>query len=914
MGESPDDLNAPSADHHVKVHVQPVEGGEEEEYEASLAAEEEDFLEPEERTGWRSLVENPQFWPRLEYALRQGFAGGAAVALLATASVLAEFPFSVLVPILAVVGLQETVGLTFAAVYSVLQGYVIVLVVTLPFFLWIEQGDALYWVGSNAIILVLHTFTTAPSAKRLALALGIALMYTWWRGVNVPNDTGLQFGKTVLAGAAISIAASCFPFPRTGKARLLRSCDIASHVAVRALCALVLSVSEEEQAAGHLVNGQLHKHRLAGLLKKMKIDLVAAEWEESVSRFIASLLSILLICPLFGLKRALPRSSVLGAAKRDIAVLTRLASHIDAMLIHGDEAHRLRHSHAQFHRKHATAFRGVFRTVARACVRFMANDGLQVIRIDASVSEASPNCPDDVRAYFPPQSATGALYQAHLDLQDAISAWRKYLYEHEHPVAVTSQLKVFDYHVRLFTRELLLTRIQRLPVTPFVPPSSVSAPLTPDANPEYFDLRPVDPPVDAPFTPLHDTVVGPWLHVYGICKQLVTKDVLSTPVTAWVESAKMALCVTATTLICDELDLTPLIWGPITCVFLTSSTTSGSLTSAVNRVQGTVFGAMYGYTVLKSLPDVTPTLIVTFFAILCIFAGFVRSGTPKWSYAGVVSVITGTIILTSYEPVSGLNIYSGASYEVSELAFSRTQQTMLACSLYIVVVHLLFPVKPSALLRKEFLGFTAVFAATFEAVMATYKSLDQLMPDEEAHRLAGTLDGMLAGCDRQSVFLEETADEPAVLSPEVPAHAFLAVVKNEKVAATSLRQLLASVQQLAASSAEMKDFCRTLEPHRAAVHAEVLTLLALFPPSAFEQQAVVTATMRLRAKNDTFLDTVHQHILQVVRHLDAPVIGNEDAEAYNRFVQSHYSMVIAVCCVADALRAFRLEERSARLT
>ena len=527
-------------------------------------------------------------WVRLEWALRSGLAGAISSALALTENIAENFPARVLIPIIAVIGTQRTIGTTLLFGVNLLKASVTSLMVASLWGLIIPKHASTFWIGLVLNCTLLHIMLQSLPTKRLGLALQSVSLWFWWKGTGLNPDVDwyfpLELLKTLSLAYCCSLAASfmCCPFPSFSSMlfkdrfhKAISYCNETYNLITR-----TASLLKCDSCCHDLIIAvDMH----LGNVGKLVAKLTMMEEELSIEQ-------------LFYKSNCSHRS--------DLKILTKKYKSLAAMRDSLPGISKVREENNSYHCKQI-GYMGV---------------SLHSITSNKSFVEGVTRSREDLFS-----SPDGAQL-----------------------VKLHGAYKVLTKYIRLFRDEV--------PITPEETNSKKSI---------LWEW---------------------WLQLRTLPTLLQVREALR---------ASSALA--GSTALSLALDLEPAFWASLTVAFVLSSSTSGSVSTSLNRITGTLCGSMFSYVVLRTTDR---SLIVGLsFSLWSVLCGFIKAGNPKYAYGGVVGSLTSAIIFFGYDSETGGSILGHSTIE--ELAFSRIQQTLLACTVYILLMHFYRPVKSSILVRKE---------------------------------------------------------------------------------------------------------------------------------------------------------------------------------------------------------------------
>eukprot|EP00659_Diplonema_papillatum_P021493 gene21493-33066_t len=1011
------------------------------------------FDNPTERTCYFCV--STRFWARVEVTARVGGAGALAMGLYTTSLFRENLVVGVLMPIIAVMGVQDTLGATFDFIWVATKIVLSLALVTLPFFAWVPNEDYLFWIGLNVGLVVLHVFSVVQISKRLSCALVVVFMWVWWQGSLLGTEErppwyfGIKFALTIWTANAVALIAMLLPFPRLAKTKASKACRKGKAIAGKVLTEFLVSALKRTDHEYVYVNAELHMQYLESSIPDIERLVRMAEIEDLVFNFLSALLSIVLVFPLYFRKEPFPSPEKLERLRRDAFLLRKLSLRLNSIAMLVEQVNAIRLSKPQLHIRQAKSFRRSLLTVASACEEFLiARDPYCPIASAIPFAATANEQP-----YLHSLSEEGRfILEACCSTQDQLNAWRSRLYKAHSLMMQAVGLRAVAFQVMHFCRHIMKTFpipgevIKDMllsggePVTETAqkakdaifhfaspkakalskqapdssaftdkqPPklsasispteplseapmdssspldnsltvyrtgdgsaeepndagaarlpngaggSSSAAPPHPDANPAQgattpggstpsdaatavvIDEPPASPPgesstsspdepdadaggggggraaksaeaVAEPYNAFRIVFVDTAYKAAYNTKKFFTREVFQVSKQQIREALKTATAVTLTAVLSLEFELTPAAWGPLTVGFLAAPSTSGSLSTAVNRIQGTVFGSLYSYSVLKSA-SVDNVVVTAAYGGICLLGGYVRAGNENYSYAGMVSILTSAIILTS--------IKQEDEDTVDDIAFSRTLQTMLACVVYMVVVHLFFPVQARELLFEELDAFAhtldkslcSVVELFFPDTQAVNATLDWEI-HEKTHDIA--VHALLQHSEKLRKLIEEVDDEPSFTGMHIPTDSLRTMVYHTKFAATSLKNMATSVYQLVGSGAELVRFRLQFNQSVIVVLQSVRHLIKYFYLAApSEPQTIMSLINKTHRAMSEMTFAFELAIGDEVRLRDAPAFNTRESEAINCFVQSVYCLAKAICGLGNAYRTFLLQLRA----
>lgn len=156
-------------------------------------------------------------------------------------------------------------------------------------------------------------------------------------------------------------------------------------------------------------------------------------------------------------------------------------------------------------------------------------------------------------------------------------------------------------------------------------------------------------------------------------------------------------------------------WAPLTVAFVSEDTLGSSFQSSIQRLQGTVIGAVYGYLAL-SIAKSNRILLVFLLVLIVIPSAAVRAGNRS-SYAGLVTAFTAAIIMLALDP--------NENDDIRALALVRIEQTFIGISAYLVTMHVVAPIQASKLSRSEVIYGLKTIRIIFADIFRVYDYLAQ---------------------------------------------------------------------------------------------------------------------------------------------------------------------------------------------
>ena len=819
--------------------------------------------------GDRWTLGSSRVWNRFEWALRSGMASGFGAVVVLTAVLADEIPLTVLVPIIACLGAQQSIGATLAFASVALKATLAVAVpISLIALAFEERSAAVFWVAAFFVLVCTHVLSTQVGAKKLTLAFGSVNLWLWWQAEATFDDWHFPFSmfKTVGAGCFCALLAVVLPFPRTGWAFARRRRENAHTLTARIFAEFTAAVVNTRGSDAAGVDGVVHLGLLDELIPALQAMSAAAEYETLLLRGATSFFASITIIP--GCLCQLDVCKELRVLQHDVAVLQSIATALHSLKGQVSNISTMRLKSPTLHERQM-----VF---------------LKVPLIELCVEIADFLHKTDGSAISTEQ--TERLQTALNSLVAAMTACRtQLLYTDKVPLSPDTfiRLKTFIFYVKQFS-ELLIT-----------------------SHTESVRLN----GETAEFTPFKDVFLTPWVYCLTEGKGIGLKawSIISgekSGLRDLLESTKTVCALLGSLGASIGLDLTPSFWAPITVGFISAPNAGGSFGAAMNRLQGTVFGSTFGYIVVRTVTTGGWELGACFTA-WSVLSGYVKAGDPKYSYTGAVASLTAAIVLFGYNPETGGSHLGHESLD--ELAFSRIQQTLLAAVIYMVCVYAVSPIRPSQLIRAGLKDSLGLLQEVLRSMVSTYVGENRYADQE---KVVGEAGRYAAGVRAQRALLPESEDEIMLWRAPFHAEAFKAVLADEAELANFLTAMVHSWVAMKEHSGSLDALQTSLDPlleELLVCVSELLhdmSILAEVGGSGVCADAVSRSLARTSGAASAVASRFYANANEHTRILDAPVISNDAAEALYIFLQSFHSISAQLAPLNTHLRALRVKEQT----
>ena len=223
-------------------------------------------------------------------------------------------------------------------------------------------------------------------------------------------------------------------------------------------------------------------------------------------------------------------------------------------------------------------------------------------------------------------------------------------------------------------------------------------------------------------------------------------------------------------------------WAALTVGFITSPDRHASLTKSMNRLLGTVVGAVYGSAVFKLMnqgkvgPVAEVWLSSLALGIWGVVTGFVRT-TPAHSYTGMVSGFTAGIIMLGYNKEGTLTR--------DEYALARVEMTCCGILIWLLIVQCVSMRRAANELHIQTMKSVQLLGKAHQAVMELLAE-----PEDKAKfdEVMAFKDRINAGVALQVALISEAAAEPRLWHPDhaPKAAAYKSITEATRTAATAL--------------------------------------------------------------------------------------------------------------------------------
>eukprot|EP00755_Sulcionema_specki_P002063 Sspe_Gene.26526::Locus_11041_Transcript_1_1_Confidence_1.000_Length_2972::g.26526::m.26526 len=377
---------------------------------------------------------------------------------------------------------------------------------------------------------------------------------------------------------------------------------------------------------------------------------------------------------------------------------------------------------------------------------------------------------------------------------------------------------------------------------------------------------------------------------------------------AWVEGAKTSAALSLATILSIVAQLEPAFWSPITVAFLTTPNTSGGFMTALNRLHGTVVGAVFGYLVIMTVGNEDPWLTILF-AAWSALSGLVR-GSELYSYSGKVMSLTAAVLLFGYRP----------GKDIRTMSLSRIEQTVLAALIYVLLIYIVAPVRPSYLIRKELRSSLAIMREHIPRAFSILRAHDE---GEEGGREERELvledkgRSILTLAASQAKLLKEVLQEPDMWRPSFPTSEFEDVVVHQSRFATSLWDICITLGSLSTDQ-QMEESKKVVLKHMKPLQEHLDSLLVHLVGMTYQNteirgDLVQLCTAKLSRSHEELVDAWHSELLEHRKHSSQPLLSNHDLSAIFCFLLSLRLLRHSVIDLAGAIKAFRMKEAALQL-
>ena len=223
-------------------------------------------------------------------------------------------------------------------------------------------------------------------------------------------------------------------------------------------------------------------------------------------------------------------------------------------------------------------------------------------------------------------------------------------------------------------------------------------------------------------------------------------------------------------------------WAALTVGFITSPDRHASLTKSMNRLLGTVVGAVYGSAVFKLMnqgkvgPVAEVWLTSLALGIWGVVTGFVRT-TPAHAYTGMVSGFTAGIIMLGYNKEGTLTR--------DEYALARVEMTCTGILIWLLIVQCVSMRRAATELHSQ---ATKSVQLLGEAQLAVLELLAEPEDKAKFDKVMALKDKLTAGVALQVALSAEAAAEPRLWHPDhVPkAAAYKSITEATRAAAAAM--------------------------------------------------------------------------------------------------------------------------------
>mmetsp|Transcript_3529 Transcript_3529/g.5266 ORF Transcript_3529/g.5266 Transcript_3529/m.5266 type:complete len:1018 (-) Transcript_3529:242-3295(-) len=204
----------------------------------------------------------------------------------------------------------------------------------------------------------------------------------------------------------------------------------------------------------------------------------------------------------------------------------------------------------------------------------------------------------------------------------------------------------------------------------------------------------------------------------------------------------------------DEFDRA--FWGPLTIAFVMGRSVGASFKQSFLRMQGTVSGVIFGYTLLRLTGGHRAAILIGLPFI--VFVASLAKPSKAFGYAGVVAAFTSGVIVLGYDP---------DELSIGEYSLARIELTALGILIWFAICVLLFPFSPRAELQKEVLRSFPVVSQWIYSISNHVGNAGHVYeyPPKELTKLDASI-------RKQREYFGEASLTPSLLDSEFPARSF----------------------------------------------------------------------------------------------------------------------------------------------
>ena len=152
-------------------------------------------------------------------------------------------------------------------------------------------------------------------------------------------------------------------------------------------------------------------------------------------------------------------------------------------------------------------------------------------------------------------------------------------------------------------------------------------------------------------------------------------------------------------------------WAPLTVAFILSVNTGALTVQATGRLLGTALGAIFGFLLFRIYDNERNLYFSIPFLCLWSFLNGYGRAERTYAYLYTVNAFTAVVIVLGYSTSFG---------SVGDYALIRIQETTFGCLTAVLINHVLWPLKPSALMKADIVLTMSHCQAAVEKSFSAY--------------------------------------------------------------------------------------------------------------------------------------------------------------------------------------------------